>query len=169
MMRAVRHAVPCAALALGLAACAHDPIRYIPPEDRTALEAQARLSSAPGDGQGITVDQMLARAKTSAATPAPSSRILIRFEGEAVQPDAAGQEQLRAFAARLPSAAMPVVVSSRPGEFGDPGSPLLGQRRAVAVSRVLAGSSNNVEVRFDTALPPDVVVVSTGLSRTAAP
>lgn len=155
---------------LALSACQNDPIRYIPPEDRTLLQTQARLDASPGEGKGITVQEMLQRAKTNAAGPVPSSRVLVRFLGGAVEPDAAGQEQLRAFAAQLPAPGLPVVVSSRPGDFTDPAAPVLGQRRAVAVSRLLAGRVGNVQLRFDAALPPDVVVVRAGLpGEVAAP
>jgi len=147
------------ALAILLAGCTNDPIRYIPPGDRTTLQSQARLgeSDAGAANGAISVDELLRRAKTNEAAPPPPSRILLHFDGATIQPDGAQRATLRDFAERLHAR---LVVSSRPGSFDDPGAPLLGQRRAVAVSRELAPFATDVEMRFVPSLPPGVVMVA---------
>jgi hypothetical protein len=142
-----------------LSGCSHDPIRYIPETDRTMLQSQERLGAGQGSGGPISVDQMLRNAKSSEAK-LTDSRVVIRFDGDSVQPDAAQRETLHQFAVR--SRAAVVTVTSRPGSFDDAGSPVLGQRRAVAVSRELSGMIADVQVRFEAGLPPGVVVVSLG-------
>lgn len=147
-------------MALLAAACSHDPIRYIPETDRAMLQAQDRLGNGDASGQPISVDEMLRRAKTTAESKAPASRVMIRFDGNAVQPDAAQRDTLRRFAEQ--SHAGSLTVTSRPGSFEDAGSPVLGQRRAIAVSRELSGLVADVQMRFEPGLPPGVVVVSLG-------
>jgi hypothetical protein len=85
-------------------------------------------------------------------------RLLVRFEGAAVTPDAGQRASLRDFAGT--SGGRRLVVASRPGGFDDPGAPVLGQRRAVAVARELSALVADVDMRFDPALPPGVVVVT---------
>lgn len=156
----MRLLAPTLMLALLLGGCSHDPIRYIPQTDRAMLQTQERL----GDGQSaagpITVEEMLRRAKASEPAKAASEKVVIRFNGEAVQPDAAQRDQLQRFAISLPNKTVPVVVSSRPGSFDDAGAAVLGQRRALAVSRTLSGLLPDITVRFEEMLPPDIVVVS---------
>jgi hypothetical protein len=142
------------------AACSHDPIRYIPETDRAMLQTQDRLSNGGANGQPISVDEMLQRAKTTGAGKAASTRVLIRFDGDTVQPDAAQRDTLRRFAEQAHAGSL--TVTSRPGSFDDPGSPVLGQRRAIAVSRELSGVVADVQMRFEPGLPPGVVVVSLG-------
>jgi hypothetical protein len=156
-------------MAVLAAACSHDPIRYIPETDRTMLEAQDRLNGGQGTGEAISVDEMLRRAKSSGDSKAAPSRVVIRFDGDTVQPDAAQRDTLRRFAAQAHTASL--TVSSHPGSFDDPGSPVLGQRRAIAVSRELSDVVPDVQVRFEPGLPPGVVVVSQGRPalRDAAP
>lgn len=151
---------------LAMAACSHDPIRYIPEADRNMLQAQARLGNG-GDGgnASISVDEMLRRAKEGDATKPAPTRVVLHFGADAIQPDAAQRDTLRAFAATAGAATAgppTVVVSSRPGSFDDPGTPVLGPRRAVAVSHELAAMVADVRVKFEPSLPPDVVVVSLG-------
>ncbi len=149
-----------------LAACSHDPVHYIPEADRRA---------AASDGSGpISVDELLARVRSSESTAPESAtqagtmqaetpgRIVMRFADNAIQPDAGQREALRQFAAASLAARQPVVVSSRPGSFDDPGQKVLGQRRAIAVARELSSVAGDVETHFDAALPADVVVVTQG-------
>lgn len=139
-----------------LAACSHDPVHYIPEVDRREAASEA---AGP-----ISVDQLLARLRSNAAT-APAAmpgRIVMRFTENTVQPDADQRETLRQFAAASLAARQPVVVSSRPGSFDDPGQKVLGQRRAIAVARALSSVAGDVETRFDATLPANVVVVTQG-------
>nr|WP_294550158.1 hypothetical protein [uncultured Rhodopila sp.] len=147
-------------LAALAAACAHDPIRYIPETDRTMLQAQDRLGNGDGNGQPISVDEMLRRAKTTGESKPPSTRIMIRFDGDTVQPDAAQRDTLRRFAEQAHAGSLTVI--SHPGNFDDAGSPVLGQRRAIAVSRELSDIVADVQMRFEPAVPPGIVVVSFG-------
>lgn len=141
-----------------LAACAQDPIRYIPETDRVVAAADG--------ARPVTVEAMLARARnnTPGATAVPG-RLLVRFEADTVTPSPAQRAELRQFAQATPGATPGTAprkfwVASRPGTFEDGGSPVLGQRRAVAVARELSTLSPDVELRFDPALPPGVVVVT---------
>ncbi len=148
----MRRALP---LCLVLAACSQDPVRYIPEAERTAAAAEV--------ARPISVDEMLARTRNSNAAPASSistvpGRLLIRFDGAAITPDAGQKASLREFAASTGGRSL--MVASRPGSFDDPGTPVLGQRRAVAVARELSSVAQDVEMRFDPALPPGVVVVT---------
>jgi hypothetical protein len=151
------------------AACAPDPIRYIPATDRAMLQAQDRMSNGGAAGQPISVDEMLQRAKTTDEGKPASTRVVLRFEGDIVQPDAAQRDTLRRFAAAAHSGSLTVI--SHPGSFDDAGSPVLGQRRAIAVSRELSGVVADVQMRFEPSVPPGVVVVSLGRPavRAAAP
>lgn len=149
-------------LCLLLAACSQDPVHFIPEADR-------RAGATEGAGP-ISVNEMLSRVRTSDSTEHETAgRIIMRFAGDAVQPDAEQREALRQFATAAITARQPVVVSSRPGGFDDPGQKVLGQRRAVAVARELSSVAGDVETRFDAALPPDVVVVTQGASPAAPP
>jgi hypothetical protein len=163
-----RAAVAHLAVGLLVAGCSNDPIRYIPEADRNMLQAQERLGNGDGHGSPITVEQMLRGVKAAnagagagaAAGAAPVNRILLRFDGDSVLPSEDEVDRLHRFA--LSANASSLTVSSRPGNFDDPGSPVLGQRRAIAVSRELTGLVPDVQLHFDPALPPDVVVVSRG-------
>lgn len=142
-------------LCLLLAACSQDPVRYIPEEDRRAAAAD---KATP-----ISVSEMLANARHESLAPAaPSGRLLVHFQGDTVTPDPAQRASLWQFASNASAARQKLLVASRPGNFDDPGSPVLGQRRAVAVARELSAVVKDVEMRFDPALPPDVVVVTQG-------
>jgi hypothetical protein len=142
------------------AACSHDPIRYIPETDRTMLQAQERLGNGDGAGQPISVEEMLRRAKTTGESKAPATRVVIRFDGDTVRPDAAQRDTLRRFAAQAHAGSLTVI--SHPGNFDDAGSPVLGQRRAIAVSRELSDIVADVQMRFEPGVPPGIVVVSLG-------
>jgi hypothetical protein len=77
---------------------------------------------------------------------------VLGFAGGAVQPDAAQRDQLAAFAR---GGGGRVVVT---GGRGDPA--LLGERRAVAVARVLEADLPEVELRFANGAPPDQVRIA---------
>lgn len=142
-------------LTLLLAACSPDPVKYIPEADRR--------DPGPNPGAPITVDQLLARARLADPTkPGIPGRLLVRFDGTALALTEAQRSDLREFANRI---TMPrkLLVSGRPGGFDDPGAPVIGQRRAIAVARELTAAGAEVEMRFDTALPPGVVVVTQGV------
>jgi hypothetical protein len=147
-------------MAVLAAACSPDPIRYIPETDRTMLQAQDRLGHGDGNGQPISVDEMLRRAKTTGESNEPPSRVMIRFDGDAVQPDSTQRDTLRHFAEQAHAGSL--TVTSHPGSFDDAGSPVLGQRRAIAVSRELSEVVADVQMRFDPGVPAGVVVVSPG-------
>ncbi len=150
--------------ALGLAACEHDPIEYIPPTDRALLEAQARLGDAHTGSGAVSVDAMLARARTPPA-PSPSAPsgqqallpLVLQFAASAVAPDEAQKQSLSAFAASAQG--KPVMVISRPGKLAGTAA-LLGQRRALSVARALTPPLTDVQLRFSEDAPPDTVVVS---------
>jgi len=157
-------------MAVLAAACAHDPIRYIPETDRAMLQAQDRLGNGDAAGQPISVDEMLRQAKATGDkangakatgdSKAPANRVVIRFDGDTVLPDAAQRATLRSFAEQAHAGAL--TVTSHPGSFDDAGSPVLGQRRAIAVSRELAGIVTDVQMRFEPDVPPGIVEVSLG-------
>jgi hypothetical protein len=149
----MRRAFP---LCLLLAACAQDPIRYIP-------ETERMVSAADG-ARPISVEAMLARARANAPAPTGTintvpGRLLVRFEPDATAPTPSQRAELREFAQTSPGPRR-FRVASRPGTFEDAGALVLGQRRAVAVARELSALSPDVEMRFDPALPPGVVVVT---------
>lgn len=134
-----------------LAGCAAgDPLRAIPSHERNMLEAEARVATA-GQDRRAAVNAMLARAR--ADDPAP---LVLRFEGEAIQPDAAQREAIARFA-NAARGAPTVIVAAQPGLGG--ARNMLGARRALAVSRLLEGQFPEVELRFETALPAEVVRV----------
>ena len=149
----------------GLAACTHEPIEYIPLDDRALLQAQARLGQAPGQSAGaIPVDEMLRRARAAgdtsdASDPAPAtpSRLVLQFKGDAVQPDAEQKKALSGFASSMQGRS--VTVLSRPGGF-DGATALLGQRRALAVAHELSAAMPDVDLKFTPDAPADVVIVS---------
>ena len=148
---------------VGLAACSHEPMEYIPPGERDLLKAQARLGESGGGSQPVSVDEMLQRARgqaqASAAAAADSKRLVVQFTGDAVQLDDAQRKSLDAFGAAVGN--LPVVVTGQRGSFGG-ASPLLGQRRAVAVANALSATLANVDVRFMPNVPDNVVVVAVG-------
>ncbi|MFZ4408605.1 MAG: hypothetical protein ACOYOH_14770 [Paracraurococcus sp.] len=152
-----------------LAACNPDPIRFIPPTDRTLLEAQARLGEGNAGRQPpgrITVAELLAKARAAAPTGAgpgqpPRTGLVIRYTPTQVQPDEAQRQQVADFAAAVRGAAL-VTVASRPaGKQGNDAS-LLGERRALAVARLLQPEVSNVEIRFESAVPTGEVLVLLG-------
>lgn len=146
----MHRAVFCLA-ATTLAGCAaSDPLRAIPAHERTMLQAEARVASA-GQDRRAAVNAMLARAR--ADDPGP---LVLRFEGEAVQPDAAQRDAIARFA-NAARGAPTVIVAAQPGLGTARG--MLGARRAVAVSRLLEDQFPEVELRFETALPAETVRV----------
>lgn len=149
---------------LALVACTHDPIEYIPATDRALLQAQARVDGGGAPQGAVSVDQMLARARTAADAakskpPAIKSvePLVLQFAVGAVMPDAQQKQSIASFAAAAKG--QRVTVISRPGDAkGD--AVLLGQRRAMAVARALQPGVNDIDLRFTADAPPDVVVIS---------
>jgi hypothetical protein len=149
-----------------VAACNPDPIRFIPPTDRTLLEAQARLGEGGTARQPgrITVAELLAKARAespAAQGPAARSGLVLRYTATQVQPDDAQRRDVEAFAAAVRGAPL-VTVASRPAGFAGGDSSLLGERRALAVARLIRPEVPNVELRFEAAVPPGEVVVLLG-------
>lgn len=156
-----------------VAACAsRDPMSVLPPADRAALLDGAGRDAAPGR---LTVAEMLARSRSGAApspapSPAPAMRevepLVLRFAADAVQPDAAQRSAIEAFAVRAGGAGGVVVVAHRAAELAG-GDALLGQRRAVAVARLLEPRIPEVATRFDPGAAPGEIVLlpATSLAR----
>lgn len=151
-----------------LAACSNDPTRYIPASERSMLLAEARLGGTGGNIGGnagasdrISVAELLRRAQGASRTTAgDASRLVLRYEADAVLPDPAQREALSRFAATVQGAPL-VTVTSRPAGFAAGDASLIGQRRALAVGRLLERQvSAPVELRFDPATPPGEVVVA---------
>jgi len=134
-------------LAIGCAS--QDPLAAIPAHERALLQAEARVAT-PTDRRGA-VAAMLERAR--GVGPAP---LLLRFEGEATQPDTAQRAALARFTEAARSASR-VEVVARPGLGA--GAMMLGPRRAIAVARLLEGEGREVTMRFDSAMPADAVRV----------
>lgn len=142
----------CLLLLLALAACSPGPMDYIPAQERSLLQAQARLGSGGTSGPGISVSEMLRRARGT-----DQMQVELRFSGNAVQPDEAQKAQLLQFASQAHSRAF-IVTARRGGFEGADG--LLGQRRAVAVARVLEDQSADVQLRFVADMAADRVSIS---------
>ena len=140
-------------LALGLlmsaAACApRDPLSALPPADRAALLAEPGTAGRTPAG-GTAVADMLARARVgAAAAPKAAEPLVLRFSPGAVQPDPAQRGAIEAFAAKSAGTSKVLVVSHRAEGMAGPDA-LLGQRRAVAVARLLEPSIPEVEMRFE--------------------
>ena len=153
-------------LPLLAAACADDPMRRIPATDRALLEAEARLGGPSGQPGGRTsVEEMLARARGEAEAAAALPRdgaLVLRFAGQAVQPEPPQLAQLYAFAARQGGGRLVVT-----GGRGDPA--LLGERRAIAVARALEALGPPVELRFASGAPPDAVQIASAGGTLLAP
>lgn len=138
-------------LPLLVTACAPtDPLRSIPAHERNMLQAEARMA-APADRRGA-VSAMLERARAN--DPAP---LLLRFDGETVQPDEAQRAAIGRFGAAARGAPR-LIVAARPGLGAN--AQMLGPRRAIAVARLLETPETEVQVQFDSALPQDTIRVS---------
>lgn len=148
-----------------LVACSNDPLSYIPQQDRAFLQAQRRLGADGGaSGSPISVEALLdqARGGEPAGPAAASNRVALRYDGDAIQPDAGQREVIRRFAAQAREQGLRVTVVSRQDSFDAPGVPLLGQRRATAVARELETVVPDVDLRFDPGAPAGIVVLSGG-------
>ena len=154
--------------ALGVAACANEPISYIPPTDRALLEAQARMAGSGASHGPISVEDMLRQARSGQSAAETAPHLVLQFSNGAVLLDDAQKQSLAKFAAA--ARGQPVSVVSRPGGF-EGAAALLGQRRAVAVARELSASQPDVELRFSADAPADVVEVKvdSGIQRASAP
>ncbi|TDH63057.1 hypothetical protein E2C06_08675 [Dankookia rubra] len=153
-------------LLLPLVACAPDPIRFIPPTDRTLLEAQARLGEGGAARQPgrITVAELLAKARAespAAQGPAARTGLVLRYMAAQVQPDDAQRRDVEAFAVAARGAAL-VTVASRPAGYDGGEASLIGERRALAVARLIRPEVPNVELRFEAAIPQGEVLVLLG-------
>lgn len=158
-----------AALAVlaALGGCAHQPLDYIPPTDRSLLEAQSRLGAdRQAAAGGISVDRLLAQARAADADVGSDGRLVLTFPPEAASPDDAQRARLRAFAASLGGAPVEIAATRRePG--ADPA--MLPQRRAVAVAHVLGETVKDVTIGFSTTIPPDRIVVQRAAAPAAPP
>lgn len=154
-----------------LAACANnDPLSYIPAQDRALLQAQQRLGGDGGGTSPITVDALLNQARVNAppgtapatVAAATDGHVALRYDGDAIQPDAAQREAIHRFATVARDQGLRVTVLSRQDSFADPGVPLLGQRRATAVARELQAvlPDADVDLRFEPSAPAGVVLLS---------
>lgn len=132
-----------------LAACANDPLRSIPPNERALLQAEARLGAGATAEGRMSVEELLTRARGQAAA---EGALLLSFEGRAVQPDDSQRRQIAAFAQR--GGGRLVVIGGR----GDPD--MLGERRAIAVARALEAEQPEVELRFASGIPPEQVRIA---------
>ncbi len=141
--------------ALGLAACEHEPLEYIPPADRALLQAQARMGDGGGTQGPVSVEDMLRRARAAPDSAVPA-KLVLQFSRDAVTLDDAQKQSLAQFAAAAKEKS--VTVQSRRGGF-DGSAALAGQRRAMAVARELTGHVAAIELRFAPDTPDDVVVV----------
>ncbi len=158
--------------ALLLAACQQQPLSYIPPADRTLLQAQARLgeggTAAATPPARTSVADMLSRARSGEAQ-APA-RLVLRFGPDDLAPDDAQRAELSRFSSANRGSPGVVVISRPSGAEGD--GALLNQRRAVAVARLLEADFRNVQLRFEREAPAGQVLVlrdaGTGLA-TGAP
>lgn len=168
-------AMTAAIMTAALAGCANEPIRYIPPGDRAVLESEARLGQdGAGGGTPLSVADMLARARgasqtqaaNAAAAAAAPSRVVLRFTGDAVQPDSGQRAELAAFAAAHKPTDQAVVTAR--ADSVDRGA-FLGQRRAVAVSKALAGTWPDIAIRFDPNMPDGLVTVAVGANQSGTP
>jgi hypothetical protein len=157
---------------LALSACSNPPMRYIPTADRSLLDAERRLGQDgdPADKSGVSVSQMLDRARngdtTQVAATGPATRVLLHFDGDAVQPNSSQRAQLVSFASAHRSG--PTVLVTSHADAVEAGAQLMDQRRAVAVSRELATSVPDVSIRFDPNIPEGLVVVSSGTAEMIA-
>lgn len=152
-----------------LTSCSNPPMAYIPSSDRSMLEAEARLGrDNTGGGTGISVEQMLQRARrgdqpvaapgAGAEAGQAQTRLLLHFDGDAVQPDDDQRSQIEAFATSHPGNES-LTITSRGDGLGA-GSQFLGQRRALAVSHALGEGRPNAVIRFDPDMPDGIVVVA---------
>ena len=146
-------------LPLLASACAHEPMEYIPPADRSMLQAQARLggdeSAAPKEG--IPVDEMLARARTQNSDAAAAGRLVLHFAAGDAAPDAGQKVQIAAFARATGGAPLRVIARKRSLSED---TALLTQRRAVAVAKMLAASTPNVDITFAVTTPGDEIIIT---------
>lgn len=147
-----------------VAGCASsDPMRLIPPTDRSMLEAEARLGTGGSSGRPISVEQMLASARASGGASAGRmpEPLVLRYAQGAVQPDPAQRMAIEGFAARAAGAPRVVVVGRRATSLTGPDA-MLGQRRAVAVARLLEARFPDVEIRFDPAASAEEIILLGG-------
>lgn len=182
-LRALRTLLPrAAALALPLAivACAHEPLEYIPANDRAMLQAQARLGLDSGEhrSEGVSVKEMLMRARgTDGGAPGvdaddaqarrPGDGVggtKLEFADGQLQPTDAQRQQLLRMASAVSGAGGATVVTHPEGLQG--ASPLLGERRAMTVAHILEASVPKVDVRFDPDMPAGEVIVVAGIVAT---
>jgi hypothetical protein len=146
------------------AGCAHQPMDYMPQNEKDALGAQAHLGldgGGQGAGAGHTdVAGMLAAIRArdgdQAGLPAFSGATVLIFRGSDVQPDESQRMEIRQAAAGLHG---PVEVSGHSdGVGGD--HPLLGERRVLAVAKDIIPAAGAVTVRFDQSIPDGTVRIA---------
>lgn len=157
-----RHPWLFAPILLLVTGCASsDPMRLIPPTDRSMLEAEARMGTGGGtSGRPISVDQMLASARGAAAPGRAPEPVVLRFAADAVQPDPAQRMTIEGFAQRAAGAPRVIVVGRRAS--GATAEAMLSQRRAVAVARLLEPRFPEVELRFEPTAVADEIILLGG-------
>ncbi len=155
--------------ALLVSACAHAPMDYIPPTDRSMLQAQARLggdeTAAPKTS--IAVDDLLANARTQGVSPARTGRLVLHFEGTEATLDAAQKTELGQFVqgqsaqgqSAQGSAARTLRVIARKHELAEDPT-MLNQRRAVATAHVLQAQGASADIGFAVTTPPNDIIVT---------
>ena len=94
-----------------------------------------------------------ARAESPAAQgPAPRTGLVLRYTAIQVQPGETQRRDIEAFAAAVRGAPL-VTVASRPAGFDGSDASLIGERRALAVARLIRPEVPNVELRFEATVP----------------
>jgi hypothetical protein len=157
-----RAAALCTTVA-GLAACAHQPLEYIPAGDRVMLEAQARLtadssaSQTPAGG-AVSVQQMLEQARSKGAPAGSLARVKLSFGASQTTLDGAMQSQIGQVAGAAQRAGSATVITLK-----DEGGGFTGTRRALSAATALRPSvGENVDVRYDPSLAAGEVIVVAG-------
>jgi hypothetical protein len=87
--------------------------------------------------------------------------LVLRYAATQVQPDDTQRRDVEAFAAAVRGAAL-VTVASRPAGYDGGEAALIGERRALAVARLIRPEVPNVELRFEGAIPQGEVLVLLG-------
>ena len=121
--------------------------------ERRGVASDACAIAALISERDLRADGARARATEQGAPP----RMVLRFRGTDVAPDEAQRAELNRFAAANAGAPGAVVIAQRDALGGE--TALLGQRRALAVARLLEGSFREVQLRFERDAPAGQVLI----------